>query len=202
GRAEKPKGAVFRLVNRAIAGGTAAMVSLLRGLIRVRALVVVVFVALLAVTYWTYTKVPTGFVPDEDQGYVMVLIQGPPGASLDYTMGIVRQAERIMQHLPESNKMFAAGGFGFTGSAPNQGIMFAQLKDFGERPGEAHSAKAVVGTLFGAFSQITGALVLPFLPPSIQGLGTFGGFTYELLDQSGGAGQKLEATSRDRKSVG
>jgi len=125
-----------------------------------------------------------------------VLIQGPAGASLDYTMGIVRQAERIMQNLPESNKMFAAGGFGFTGTAPNQGIMFAQLKDFDERPGDAHSAKAVVGQLFGAFSQITGALVLPFLPPSIQGLGTFGGFTYELLDQSGGPIQNLEATAQ------
>ncbi|HJZ75910.1 MAG TPA: multidrug efflux RND transporter permease subunit [Vicinamibacterales bacterium] len=196
GRVEKPKGAFFRLVNRAIDGGTSAMVSMLRGLIRLRALVVVVFVALLGATYWTYTKVPTGFVPDEDQGYVMVLIQGPAGASLEYTMDIVRQAERIMQNLPESNKMFAAGGFGFTGSAPNQGIMFAQLKDFAERPGDAHSAKAVVGQLFGAFSQITGALVLPFLPPSIQGLGTFGGFTYELLDQSGGPIQNLEATSR------
>src|SRR5262249_21156672 len=129
---EKPKGAFFRVVNRGTDGGTAAMVSMLRFLIRIRALVVVVFVALLAATYWVYNKVPTGFVPDEDQGYVMVLIQAPPGASLDYTMDIVRQAEAIMQRLPESSKMFAAGGFGFSGTAPNQGIMFAQLKDFAE----------------------------------------------------------------------
>jgi hydrophobic/amphiphilic exporter-1 (mainly G- bacteria), HAE1 family len=92
--------------------------------------------------------------------------------------------------------MFAAGGFGFSGTAPNQGIMFAQLKDFKERPGEAHSAKAVVGQLFGAFSQITGAMVIPFLPPSINGLGNFGGLTYELLDQSGGPIQNLEATAQ------
>ena len=64
--------------------------------------------------------------------------------------------------------------------------MFVMLKDFTERPGEAHSAKAVVGKLFGAFSQISGATVIPFLPPSINGLGQFGGFQYELLDQSGG----------------
>jgi HAE1 family hydrophobic/amphiphilic exporter-1 len=140
--------------------------------------------------------VPTGFVPDEDQGYVMVLIQAPPGASLDYTMGIVKQAEQIMQRMPEMSKMFAAGGFGFTGTAPNQGIVFAQLKDFDQRRGEAHSAKAVVGQLFGAFSQITGALVIPFLPPSINGLGTFGGITYELLDQSGGPIQNLEAAAQ------
>jgi hydrophobic/amphiphilic exporter-1 (mainly G- bacteria), HAE1 family len=196
GHVEKPKGIFFRVVNRVIDGGTSGLVAVLRGLIRVRALVVLVFVAMLGATYWTYTKVPTGFVPDEDQGYVLVLIQAPAGASLDYTMDVVKQAERIMQTLPESNKMFAAGGFGFTGTAPNQGIMFAQLKDFDQRQGEAHSAKAVVGQLFGAFSQITGALVLPFLPPSIQGLGQFGGFTYELLDQSGGPIQNLEATAQ------
>jgi hydrophobic/amphiphilic exporter-1 (mainly G- bacteria), HAE1 family len=196
GRVEKPKGAFFRVVNRAIDGGTSAMVSTLRGLIRVRAVVVLVFVALLGLTYWVYQRVPTGFVPDEDQGYVMVLIQAPAGASLDYTMGIVKQVEGIMQRLPESNKMFAAGGFGFSGTAPNQGIMFAQLKDFKERRGDAHSAKTIVGQLFGAFGQITGAMVIPFLPPSIQGLGNFGGFTYELLDQSGGPVQNLEATAQ------
>ena len=125
----------------------------------------------------------------------MVLIQAPPGASLDYTMNIVKQAERIMQKMPEMRQMFAAGGFGFVGTSPNQGILFAQLKDFKERPGEMHSAKAVVGQLFGAFSQIPGAMVIPFLPPSIQGLGNFGGFTYELLDQSGGPIENLAATA-------
>src|SRR5262249_13046494 len=95
GRVEKPKGRFFRGVNRVIDGGTAAMVASLRRLIRVRALVVIVFLALLGATYWTYRTVPSGFVPDEDQGYVMVLIQAPAGASLDYTMGVVRQAERI-----------------------------------------------------------------------------------------------------------
>jgi HAE1 family hydrophobic/amphiphilic exporter-1 len=196
GRVEKPKGAFFRVVNRVIDGGTSALVGALGALIRVRALVVLVFVALLGLTYWVIRNVPTGFVPDEDQGYVMVLIQAPPGASLDYTMGIVRQAEQIMQRMPEMSKMFAAGGFGFTGTAPNQGILFAQLKDFTERRGDTHSAKAVVGQLFGGFSQITGAMVIPFLPPSINGLGTFGGITYELLDQSGGPIQNLEAAAQ------
>jgi HAE1 family hydrophobic/amphiphilic exporter-1 len=194
-RVEKPKGAFFRVVNRVIDGGTAGMVSTLRGLIRVRVIVVVVFVALLGLTYWVYRRVPTGFVPDEDQGYVLVLIQAPQGASLEYTMNVVKKAEQIMKSLPESNRMFAAGGFSFAGTAPNQGIMFAQLKDFKDRPGDEHSAKAVVGRLYGAFSGITDAMVLPFLPPSIQGLGQFGGITYELLDQSGGPIEALAATA-------
>jgi hydrophobic/amphiphilic exporter-1 (mainly G- bacteria), HAE1 family len=196
GHVERPKGIFFRGVNRVIDGGTTGMVSMLRGLIRVRALVALVFVGLLGATWWVYKSVPSGFVPDEDQGYVMVLVQAPPGASLDYTMGIVKQAEQIMMKMPESKQLFAAGGFGFSGTAPNQGILFAQLKDFKERPGDAHSAKTVVGTLFGAFSQITGAMVIPFLPPAINGLGTFGGITYELLDQSGGPIENLGAAAQ------
>jgi hydrophobic/amphiphilic exporter-1 (mainly G- bacteria), HAE1 family len=192
---DKPKGMFFRVVNRVIDGGTDAMVSMLRLLIRARFAVVAGFILLLGGTYWLYRTVPSGFVPDEDQGYVMVLIQAPPGASLDYTMGIVRQTEQILGGLPETNSMFAAGGFGFTGSAPNQGILFVQLKDFSQRPGEAHSAKAVVGQLFGAFNAISGATVIPFLPPSIN-LGTFGGFAYELLDQSGGPIENLESAAQ------
>jgi HAE1 family hydrophobic/amphiphilic exporter-1 len=193
---DKPKGAFFRVVNRVIDGGTNAMVAMLRLLIRVRAVVVLVFIVLLGATWWVYRTVPSGFVPEEDQGYVMVLIQAPPGASLDYTMDIVRQTEQTMMGLGQTKTMFAAGGFGFTGTSPNQGVVFAQLKDFKERRGEADSAKAIVGQLFGGFSQITGAMVIPFLPPSIQGLGQFGGFTYELLDQSGGPIENLEAAAQ------
>jgi hydrophobic/amphiphilic exporter-1 (mainly G- bacteria), HAE1 family len=196
GRVEKPKGIFFRGVNRVIDGGTAGMVAMLRALIRVRALVVFAFVLLLGATYWVVTRVPQGFVPDEDQGYILVLVQAPPGASLDYTMDIVRQTEQIMQKVGETKQMFAAGGFSFAGSAPNQGILFAQLAGFSERRREDQSAKAIVGKLFGAFSQITGAMVIPFLPPAINGLGFFGGVTYELLDQTGGPIENLGAAAQ------
>ena len=196
GRAEKPRGAFFRVVNRVIDGGTSGLVSTLRRLIRLRAPVALVFLALLGATYWVYTRVPSGFVPDADQGYVMILIQAPQGASLDYTMNVVEQAEQILQKTQESHRIFSVGGFSFAGSAPNQGLMFVQLKDFAERKGAAQSAGAFIGQLFGQFSQITGGMVIPFLPPAINGLGTFGGFTYELLDQSGGPIENLETTAQ------
>jgi hydrophobic/amphiphilic exporter-1 (mainly G- bacteria), HAE1 family len=196
GRVAKPKGLFFRVFNRFVDAGTSGLVAMLRHLIRVRALVALVFVALLGVTYWVYSRVPTGFVPDEDQGYILVLIQGPQGASLDYTMNIVRQAEQVMMKMPEASRTFGIGGFSFAGAAPNQGIMFVQFKDFADRKGVEHSAKTMIGSLYGAFSQITGAMVIPFLPPSINGLGQFGGFTYELLDQSGGPIENLEATAQ------
>src|SRR3989441_5399565 len=99
-KVEKPKGFFFRGVNRTIEGGTNAMVSILRRLVRVPAIVTLVFVALLAGTYWVYKTVPSGFVPEEDLGYIIVLVQAPQGASLDYTMGIVKQAEEIMRKAP------------------------------------------------------------------------------------------------------
>ena len=153
-----------------------------------------VFVALLGATYWVYTRVPTGFVPDEDQGYIFILIQAPHGR-LARLHDEHRQAGRTAscRRRRRCSNVFGVGGFSFGGSAPNPGMMFVMLKDFDERPGDEHCAKAVVGRLFGAFSQITGATVIPFLPPSINGLGTFGGFQYELLDQRGGPIEDLAA---------
>jgi HAE1 family hydrophobic/amphiphilic exporter-1 len=195
-RVEKPKGRFFRGVNRVIDGGTTGLVRMLKRLVVAPALVTLAFVALLAVTYWVYTRVPRGFIPDEDQGYLFVLVQTPQGASLPYTMDVIKQAEDVLRRTPEVENIFGIGGFGFAGTAPNAGMMFVKLKDFDKREGEERSAKTVVGKLFGGFSQITGGLVIPFLPPSIFGLGNFGGLTYELLDQSGGPIENLAATAQ------
>jgi len=195
-RTGKPKGRFFTATNRVIDGGTALVVSMLRGVIRVRFAVVVVFLGMLAGTYWILNRVPTGFVPDEDQGYVIVIVQAPPGASLEYTTAVLAQIDGALTATPEVQNVFAISGFGFAGSAPNQGIVFASLKPFAERVGEEHSAKAIQGRLFGAFSQISGAMVFPILPPSIQGLSQFGGFTYELLDQTGGPIEDLAGAAQ------
>jgi HAE1 family hydrophobic/amphiphilic exporter-1 len=201
-KTEKPKGLFFRGVNRIIDGGTAAMVGALKRFIRWRAVVTLVFVGLLASTYWVYTRVPTGFVPDEDQGYIFILIQAPQGASLAYTTGIEKQVEQVLSAQSEIEHVFGVSGFSFAGSGPNQGVLFCMLKDFAQRPGEAHSAKSVVGRLYGAVGGITGAMVIPFLPPSISGLGQFGGFQYELLDQSGGPIENLASAARDLVAQG
>jgi HAE1 family hydrophobic/amphiphilic exporter-1 len=195
-RSEKPKGRFFTAINRVIDGGTALVVAMLRHLIRLRFAVVIVFLALLGATYWILNVVPTGFVPEDDQGYLIVIVQAPPAASLEYTTGVLSQVDGTLMATPEVRSVFAISGFGFAGSAPNQGMVFASLKPFSERVGEEHSAKAIQGRLFGAFSQISGATVLPILPPSIQGLGQFGGFTYELLDQSGGSVADLASAAQ------
>ncbi len=124
-------GFFFRGVNWVINGGTALMVSSLRALIRIRWIVTLVFVALLGVTYWVYTKVPTSFVPEEDSGYLMILVQAPPGASLDYTMNAVKEVEAILNKSPEIKDTFGIGGFSYSGAAasPNAGLVFVEMKD-------------------------------------------------------------------------
>src|SRR6185437_5874155 len=129
-KVEKPKGLFFRGVNRVMDGGTAATVRGLRQLVRVRFLVAIVFAGLLAATWWVYSRVPTGFVPDADQGYIFIIVQAPSGASLEYTMGIEKQVEQVLQKMPEVTHAFSVGGFSFAGAQPNQGIIFTMLKDW------------------------------------------------------------------------
>ncbi|MFN8059327.1 MAG: multidrug efflux RND transporter permease subunit [Vicinamibacterales bacterium] len=184
GRAERPKGVVFRIVNRVIDAGTRIYVSSLRGVLRMRVALVIAFLAVLGLTYWTYQRVPRGFVPEEDQGFLMVLIQAPEGASLDYTAKVGVEVERVLATIPEIQNAFSVTGFSFAGSSPNRGILFIGLKPFEERTAPGQSAQAIVGRLWGATSTVTGAMVIPLLPPTIQ-VGAFGGFQYELLDQTG-----------------
>ncbi|HVT58640.1 MAG TPA: multidrug efflux RND transporter permease subunit [Thermoanaerobaculia bacterium] len=182
----------FGLFNRGVTRLNAWYRRTLERLERRRWWVVAAFLCGLALTFWIFIKVPTSFVPDEDQDYLIVVIQAPPGASLDYTTGIAKHAIAVLRGTPEVQSVFAVTGFSFTGSAPNAGLMFAGLKPLKERPGPEHSAQAVVGRLFGPLmGGISGALVLPLLPPSINGLGIYGGFAFEVLDQSGSSVQAL-----------
>ncbi len=202
GKAERPKGIFFRGINRIIDGGTNALTGTLRFLLRMKTLVTVLFVVGLAATYWVYRQVPSGFLPQEDQGYFVVIIQAPEGASLEYTSNIELQVERILRKIPEIRGAFGVSGFSFTGASPNRGIVFASLAPFSEREGEERSAATIVGRLFGELSQIPGAIIIPFEPPAIQGLGTFGGFQYELLDQSGGTIDALASAVQSLVSGG
>jgi HAE1 family hydrophobic/amphiphilic exporter-1 len=193
--AERPRGAFFRFVNRVIDGGSATYVTILRWLAGWRWAVAAAFVVTLGLTWLVYRVVPTAFVPEEDQGYFIVSVQGPDGASLEYTSNVFREIEQVLARQPEVEGAFAVMGFSFGGTSPNRGLLFVRLKDFAERRSESQAAAAVVGRLWGEFSAISGAIAVPFLPPAIQGLGPFGGFQLQLLDQSGGEiGGLAEAT--------
>jgi len=154
-------------------------------LMRFRMIVVGFFVVALGLTAWMFSQVPSGFLPEEDQGYFITLIQAPEGASLNYTSEVVSRVEKEMLQIPEVSSTFAVTGFSFTGSSANNGIVFSSLKPWEERTAPNQSVQAIIGQLFPKFMGITEARVLPLNPPTIQGLGTFGGFSFQLQDRRG-----------------
>jgi hydrophobic/amphiphilic exporter-1 (mainly G- bacteria), HAE1 family len=191
GKVHGEKNWFFRQVDKAVAGVTNGYRHGLRGILNHKAIAVVSFFAGLAGTYFIYRLVPAAFVPNEDQGYLIIAVQSPPGASLEYTEGIEDQVQHYLSTVPEVRGVFAVSGFSFSGSAPNRGLVFATLKPYSERKGEEHGAAAVVNKIRGPLFGINGALVLPFQPPAVQGLGEFGGFQYELQDLGGHTPEEL-----------
>jgi HAE1 family hydrophobic/amphiphilic exporter-1 len=179
------KGRFFSFFERVIARGTRTYVRALRRGMQARYAIVVLFVLALGATFWVYRSVPQAFVPEEDQGYFMVQVQAPAGASLEYTGNVARQAEKIILGDPDVLALFSVMGFSFSGAASNQGLMFVRLKPFDERPGDEHSVQAVLGRVSGPLFGLPGAIVVGFAPPSIPGLSRFGGFEFQVLDQTG-----------------
>jgi len=188
-------GRFFSAVNRAIENGTAFYVRSLKAALSRRPLMLGLFGLGLLATWGLLHTVPSAFVPEEDEGYFITVIQAPPGASLGYTTGIAEQAEAVLFSDPDIQSAFSVVGFSFSGAAPNNGLIFTRLKDYEERRGRDQSLQAVLGRVRGRLAEITGAIVLPFAPPGIQGLSVFGGFQYQLLDQTGGDVSRLADTA-------
>ncbi|MEA5463165.1 efflux RND transporter permease subunit [Leptothoe sp. PORK10 BA2] len=159
----------------------------LRILNQFKIFVIAAFVASLVLTGWLYNSVPSAFLPDEDQGYFITLIQGPDGSSLNQTSQVMRQVEEIILAQDGVRATFAVGGFGFTGNTANNGVIFTTLLPWEERPPGVTSF-SLIGQLFGQFSSITEARVFPVNPPSIQGLSSFSGFQFQLQDRRGTLG--------------
>ncbi|WP_193196791.1 efflux RND transporter permease subunit [Nostoc sp. MG11] len=181
-------GWIFERINRFIDWTRKGYERSLYRLNRVKAIIVLLFVLSLGFTGWLYTRVPTAFIPDDDQGYFITIIQGPEGVSLNYTSKVMAQVEKEILKLPEVTGTFAIGGFGFSGNSANSGAIFTTLKPWGDRHEPGQSAQAIIGKLTGVLSAIPEARIFPVNPPSIQGLGSFGGFQFQLQDRRGNSG--------------
>jgi hydrophobic/amphiphilic exporter-1 (mainly G- bacteria), HAE1 family len=152
---------------------------------------VLAFVVTIAFTYWVYQRVPTGFVPDEDQGYFITQIQAPPGVSLEYTSNVAKQVEAVLRTEPDVLNIFTVLGFSFTGNAPNKAVLFSPLKPMAERTKPEQSAAAIIGRLRGPLGAIPEAIIVPFSPPPIRGIGNTGGFQFMVTDQGGNTPEAL-----------
>jgi hydrophobic/amphiphilic exporter-1 (mainly G- bacteria), HAE1 family len=185
------KSRVFSGFNKGMTAFGRTYQNFLRFVLRFEYAAVVLFFCGLGLTYWVYQHVPRGFIPEEDGGYLIIAVQAPQGASLEYTTNICSQVEAILAKVPEMDSAFSVAGFSFGGSASNRALIFAGLKDFDQRKGEEHSGNAILERLRGPLSTISGAQVVPFAPPAVQGLGQFGGFQFVLEDQTGTSMQAL-----------
>jgi hydrophobic/amphiphilic exporter-1 (mainly G- bacteria), HAE1 family len=162
---------------------------IIHGALQLRYLLLLVFFAGLAATVWMYRRVPTGFIPQEDQGYLMTLIQAPPGSSLAYTTSLADRASAIIAQDPDIAGAFSVMGFGFGGGAANAGLIFLATKPADQRLAKGHSAADIVARLSPKLMQLmfmpNGGLVALFQPPAVQGVGSFGGFQFMLTDLGG-----------------
>jgi HAE1 family hydrophobic/amphiphilic exporter-1 len=166
-------------------GGSYAKV--LHVAMQLRYLLLLVFFAGMGATVWVYQHVPTGFIPQEDQGFLMVIVQAPPGSSLAYTTNLAERAQMIMQSNPDVGGAFAIMGFSFSGGGSNAGMMFVNTKPSDQRRGKGHSTADIVADLSPKLGSLmfapNGGLVAMFEPPAVQGVGSFGGFQFMLQDQ-------------------
>ncbi len=202
----EPRFFLFRAFNAGLARLTEVYGKLLGGVVRLRYFVAAGLAALLALTYLLFIALPTGFLPDEDQGILISTVQAPDGASLNVTGEATRQLTDAALRNPNVSDVFAVSGYGFgSGEAANQGIVFMKLKPWGERHGGTNLAQGIIGALSPQAAAIPQASVFLFNPPSIPGLGVTGGFDFELEDYQSGpvaelgaaAGTLLGAANRD-----
>jgi HAE1 family hydrophobic/amphiphilic exporter-1 len=187
---------LLRKFDDGVAAMTRGYRALLHHVLEYKLIMVVLFFTGLGLTYLVFTRVPTGFVPDEDQGYFIIVIQAPAGASLEYTKSIGTQVSQFLARVPEAQGTFSVAGFSFAGAAANQGLIFVPLKSYSQRKGEEHSAKAIVNRVRPMLFGISGAIVFATLPPPIQGLGQFGGFQFVVQDLAAHTPEELAAATQ------
>jgi hydrophobe/amphiphile efflux-1 (HAE1) family protein len=156
-----------------------------------------VYLAIVLAVGWFYIRLPSSFLPDEDQGYFITLIQLPVGATQQRTVDVLKQVEGYYLKQPEITGMVDIAGFSFNGQGQNAALAFVHLKDWSQRRGAQHSVQTVIGRAFMALSQIKDATIYPINPPPIPELGISSGFDFELEDQAGlGHDQLMQARNQ------
>jgi HAE1 family hydrophobic/amphiphilic exporter-1 len=199
---ERAQGAFFRLFNRTFDSGAAVYRNTVRRVAEHRAPALFAFALVLGAAIFLYLRIPQGFIPEDDQGYLIVAVQTPQGASLAFTQDVCAKVEQAVSHFPEITGAFTVVGFSFSGNAANRGMVFLNLADFKDRKGPGHRGPDVVEKLRGPLAAIPGGLVIPFSPPAVEGLGQFGGFTFEIEDLGRNTLQTLADTANQVVNTG
>ncbi len=188
GHAQDRRG-FFGWFNRGFRKTTHGYESMVGHLIRRVGRYMVVFLMLAVLMAWLYARLPGSFLPDEDQGYVIVNMELPAGASSTRTMEVIEQVEQYFLNEPTTEDIIAVRGFSFNGNGLNAALAFVPLKPFEERTGPGESAMAIANRATGVLmGTIPDALVFAIIPPAISALGNASGFDFRLQDR-GNVGQ-------------
>ncbi len=145
---------------------------------------VAIFLAMVVGMGYLYTQLPSSFLPEEDQGIFLTLVQLPSGATQERTLEVMKQIEAYLETEDNVKEYFTVAGFSFAGQGQNMGLAFINLKPWDERTDPSQSASAIIGRAFGALSQIKDARVFPINLPPIRELGTASGFDMMLVDRN------------------
>ncbi len=156
-----------------------------------------VFLVLCVVTVLMFMRLPTGFLPTEDQGYLITVVQAPPGSTVDRANESIDPVENFLREQPEVEKVVTIRGFSFFGQGQNNAMLFSQFKDWGERTEEGSDAASILNRAMARFSQMDSALVFTIQPPPIQALGNASGFSMKLQDR-GGVGREVLTQARNQ----
>ncbi|MBL8338466.1 MAG: efflux RND transporter permease subunit [Rhodoferax sp.] len=179
------KGGFFGWFNRGFALTARGYEGLVARILRRAARYLVIYAAIIAAVVWLYGRLPTSFVPAEDQGFMIVNVQLPPGATQNRTLAVMQQAEAYVLKQPEVQNMVSVLGFSFSGSGQNAALAFVTLKDWAQRTDPGQSAAAVAGRAFGALMGVRDAFIFALSPPPIPELGSTSGFSFRLQDRAG-----------------
>ncbi len=181
----------FGAFNRRFDALTASYERYTHAFVRKGVRMAVIYAVLVAAMGWLYLRLPSSFLPNEDQGNLIVNIQLPPGATSNRTEQVVSQVEQYFLKQPEVLSIIGVVGFSFSGTGQNAALGFVTLKDWDERAGKGHTAQALAGRAFGALSGIRDAFIFPLNPPAIRELGNATGFALRLQDRTGMGHQAL-----------
>ncbi|MCF3935892.1 efflux RND transporter permease subunit [Acuticoccus sp. M5D2P5] len=178
-----------RVFTRLTGGYTGSVGWLIRRPLRIG----IIYAALVGGMVYLFVNTPTGFLPDEDQGIMFVLVQGPSGATAERTGAVLEQVRSYFEENEQDAvaSMFTVVGFSFAGSGQNVGLAFVRMKDWKDRADPSLNVQAVAGRAFGALSQIKDAMVFPIVPPAVIELGNVSGFDMFLQARAGQTHEEL-----------
>ena len=179
------KGGFFGWFNRFFTVTTHGYEGIAAKLVRRGGRVFIVYALLVAAVGWMYVRMPSSFLPNEDQGNLIVNVQLPPGATAPRTEEVISQVEQYFMKQPEVASVVGVVGFSFSGTGQNAALAFVTLKDFKDRKGEAHSSQAIAKRAFVGLMGIRDAFIYPLNPPPIRELGNATGFAVRLQDRGG-----------------